>query len=227
VALSDLPRHGRLIASEHIAAFSPWKFPGMNGEPDASAGASVLDAQALRDAQLLAHREGFAEGHAAGLAEAQAHWNDTLAAECEATSGRLAGLLAAAEAGLAAAQQDIARGTLEIACALARQVVRHELSVGTQSLEATVHEALAALLADARNARIRLAPVDHALLAPVLAAQLSGQAVSVVADAQLSPGDCLVDAAGVTIDGTVATRWSHAVASLGLVVPWEDVSDAA
>lgn len=227
MALSDLPRHGRLIASENIAVLTHWKFSGMNGGSDVNAASSVLDAQALRDAQLLAHQEGFAAGRAAGLAEAQAHWNDSLAAQVEETSRQLAALLAAADSGLAAAQQDIARGTLEIACALARQVVRRELSVGTDALQATVHEALATLMADAKSARIRLAPSDHAMLSASLATQLAGQAVSVVADATLAPGDCLVDSAGVTIDGTVATRWSHAVASLGLAQPWEGAGDAA
>jgi flagellar assembly protein FliH len=227
VALSDLPRHGRLIASEHIAAITHWKFAGMNGEHDTNAGASVLDAQALRDAQLLAHQEGFAAGRADGLAEAQARWNDTLAAQMQETSHRLAALLSAAQTGLAASQQEIARGTLEIACALARQVVRHELSVNSDSLQGMVHEALAVLLTDTKSARVRLSLSDHAMLASSLATQLAGQAITVVADPELAPGDCLVDSAGVTIDATVATRWSHAVASLGLAVPWEDASHAA
>ena len=54
---------------------------------------------------------------------------------------------ATAEAGLAEAQQDIARGTLEIACALARQVLRHEMATQPRALEPVVREALGLLMA--------------------------------------------------------------------------------
>jgi len=145
-------------------------------------------------------------------------------------AARFARVLAAAEAGLANAQQDIARGTLEIACAIARQVLRQEIKTDPKTLEPVVREALGMLLADGKSASVRLSPVDFELLQAPLAAELAGQPVQVLADASVAPGDCLVESAGAVVDGGVATRWSRAVASLGLEMPWqedEEATDAA
>lgn len=226
---SSFVRQGRLIANENIAACSRWKFASMGGDASAEgdAEASVLDAEAMRAAQAHSHEQGFAAGRAAGLAEAQALFEQHLAAQAQETAQRLANLVVNAEIGLAASQQDIARGTLEIACALARQVLRHELAVGTDALQSVLREALAMLMVDSKSARVRLSPIDFETLGEALSTELASQSVTVVVDRQLTAGDCLVESQGVTIDGTVATRWSRAVAGLGLAMPWEETVDAA
>ena len=219
-----------LIASEDIAQVSRWRFgavgaignsgvPGLAyGEPEAG----IADPQALR----AAHAEGFAEGLAAGraeaLAEAEAEFARYRANEAQEVAGRMDALLRSVEHGLDQAQQEIARGTLEIACALARQVVRRELAIDPKALEPVVHEALSLLLVDARSAAVRLAPVDFDLLDEPLRSRFAGQPVSVLADAAVRPGDCLVESAGAVVDGGLASRWSRAVASLGLALPWNE-----
>ena len=210
---------GTFIPSEDIAGFSRWQFAtvGPTGEPQGG----IADPAALQEAQ----DQGFAEGHAAGraeaLAQARAEMDAYIATQGHDTAQRLAALLAAAEAGLAEAQQDIARGTLEIACALARQVLRHEMATQPRALEPVVREALGLLMADGRNAAVRLSPIDFEALDAHLRAEFAGQAVSVVADPALAPGDCRVECAGAVIDGGMATRWARAVASLGLDMPWQ------
>ncbi|MDM0014769.1 flagellar assembly protein FliH [Variovorax sp. J22P168] len=210
-----------LIASEDISHVARWQFGSVGpdtGEPEAG----ISDPQALREAHAAGHAEGFAAGRAQALAEAQAEFAAFRAHEGLEIAGRLDALLRAAEAGLAEAQQEIARGTLEIACALARQVLRRELAIDPKALEPVVHEALSLLLADGRSATVRLAPADFDVLDEALRARFAGQSVSVVADAAVNPGDCLVESAGAVVDGSVATRWTRAVAGLGLALPWNE-----
>jgi flagellar assembly protein FliH len=210
-----------LIPSEDIAGYSRWRFDGVGAVAAEDVAPPPIDPRALADA----HAQGLAEGRAAGraeaLAEARAQHEAYVAAQGSECAARLAALVAAAESGLHDAQQDIARGTLEIACALARQVLRHELVTQPRALEPVVHEALAMLMADGRSACVRLSPADFDLLDEPLRAAFATQAVSVLADAAVAPGDCRVESAGAVIDGGLSTRWARAVASLGLDMPWQ------
>lgn len=221
MAASSRPMRGAFIPSEDIAGYSAWQFG--NVDPNAvigESGGGTTDPEALAEA----HARGVAEGHAAGreeaFREAQAQMEAYFATHGQDTARRLAALLAAAETGLADAQQDIARGTLEIACALARQVLRREMALDPLALVPVVHEAIGMLRADGRSASVRLAPADFEALDTHLRAEFAGRAVAVVADAGIDPGDCRVESAGAVVDGGVATRWSRAVASLGLAMPW-------
>lgn len=227
MAASSKPMRGSFIPSEDIAGYSAWQFGNVDPnaiQNDLSGG--TTDPEVLREA----HARGVAEGHAAGreeaFAEAQAQMASYFATHGQDTAQRLAGLLAKAEAGLADAQQDIARGTLEIACALARQVLRREMALDKAALVPVVREAIGMLQADGKSACVRLAPPDFEALEAHLRAEFAGQPVTVVTDAGIAPGDCRIESAGAVVDGGVATRWSRAVASLGLSMPWHMAESA-
>jgi flagellar assembly protein FliH len=212
------------IPSEQLGGVALWRFGAVG--PVGIPQGGIEDPEAIG----RAHAAGQAEGHAAGRAEAEAEaaqrMADYLAGEGEQMAQRFAGLLQAATAQLADSEQQIARGTLEIACALARQVLRQELASRPEVLLPVVQEAVAMLLADARSASVRLAPPDFERLAPALESEFSGRSVSLRADAEIAPGDCLVESAGAVVDGGVATRWARAVAALGLRLPWDDAEPA-
>ena len=92
--------------------------------------------------------------------------------------------------------------------------------------EPVVREALGLLLADGKSASVRLSPVDFDMLARAAARRVRRPVASPwLADAAVAPGDCLVESAGAVVDGGVATRWSRAVASLGLALPWHEERD--
>ena len=216
----------RLIASEDISHVARWQF-GAVGNGLAVPEGGISDPKALRDAHADGHAEGFAAGRAQALAEAEAQHAIWRANEGHEAARRFASLFEAAQAGLAEAQQSIARGTLEIACALARQVLRHELATDPKALEPVVHEALSLLLADGRSATVRLAPADFDRIEDSLREQFAGQPMTVLADTAVRPGDCLVESAGAVVDGSVSARWSRAVASLGLSMPWCEENNGA
>lgn len=214
---------GAFIRGEDVARFARWQFAAVGAEGNVLGG--VVDPEAIEEARQQGRDEGYAAGRAAAQAEAREQMEAYQANEGLEAAQRVAALLASAEAQLAEVQQELARGTLEIACALARQVLRQEIATRPTVLEPVVREALAMLAVDGKASAVRLSPTDFEMMGVALRAEFEGQPVSVVADAGIAPGDCLVESAGTVIDGGVATRWSRAVAALGLAMPWHD--DAA
>jgi flagellar assembly protein FliH len=213
-----MTRTARFIAAEDLGAASPWTFARMGAPVEQ---APLIRPEAVRDARSL----GYSEGHAAGLAEGAARVRAEMQAMLEQAlaeqAARFGTLFDAVQSGLAQAQQDIARGSLEIACAVARQVLRRELATGTDGLRQVVDEAVQALLEDGRPGTLSLSPDDHARIGTTLAAELAERQVSVVADPALRDGDCMLATAANRIDAGVAQRWTRAVGSLGLDIPWE------
>ena len=118
-------------------------------------------------------------------------------------------------------QQVIAKGVLELACELARQVLRHELSSNPNALHPVIREALSVLATDCKAALVRLNPLDLDVLKDVLRQDFSGLSLTLLADANVARGGCLVEAAGTVVDGTMEKRWSRSVAKLGLESSWE------
>lgn len=212
---------GALIPGEQIAGFQRWCFASVNGEPaDSADPVEAIDRQALDAARQIGFEEGVESGRAQAFAEAARQMDDYVAAQGRAAAERFAALFDAAQARLAEGEQLIARGTLEIACALARRVLRHEIATNPNTLEPVVREALAMLLGDGKSARVRLSQADFDMLDEPLSAEFSSRSVTVFADAAIQPGDCLIESAGAVVDGGVASRWTRAVASLGLSLPW-------
>lgn len=213
-----MSRTARLIPAEALGAASPWTFTRMGASAES---APVIRPEAVRDARAM----GYAEGHAAGVTEATAQVQSEMQEAFERLmaeqAARFAALFDAAQTGLAQAQQDIARGSLEIACAIARQVLRRELAHSSDGLIEVAQEAVQALLEDGRSASLHVSPDDHARLGEALQLALVDSQVSVVADAAVANGGCVLESAAARIDASVVNRWERAVASLGLDAPWE------
>jgi flagellar assembly protein FliH len=68
-------------------------------------------------------------------------------------------------------------------------------------------------------------PVDIDVLADEMAREFPNLKLTLVPDAAITAGGCLVEAAGCVVDGTVQRRWHKAVASLGLESSWESELD--
>ena len=115
----------------------------------------------------------------------------------------------------------MSEGVLELACELARQVLRHELRTNPNTLLPVIREALGMLAVDNRAALVRMNPLDADVFEPVLREEFPSIAITLLADANVTRGGCLVEANGTVVDGTVQKRWMRAVASLGLESAWE------
>ncbi len=227
--------HSRFIPGEEVGAVTGWDF----GAVDQSSVrfAAKLKAQALAEEQAKGdvlrqagfsegYAEGFAQGHAQATLEGQRQLTEHIATQGQELSQSFGHIFETAQAQLAEHEQDMAKGVLELACELARQVLRHELSSNPNALQPVIREALGVLAIDSKAVVVRMNPLDLDVLEEVLRQEFPHLALTLLADTAITRGGCLVESAGTVVDGTVEKRWKRAVASLGLETAWE-VSDAA
>jgi flagellar assembly protein FliH len=224
----------RFIPGEELGAVTDWDF----GDVDKSSSrfAAKLAAQALAEEQAKealvrqssfseGHAQGYAQGHAQATLEGQRQLNDYIANEGKVAAESIAQLFATAQAQLAESEQAMAQGVLELACDIARQVLRHEMATNPNALQPVVREALGVLAIDSKAALVRMHPLDVEVLSEVLRQEFSNLSLTLLPDSSISRGGCLVEAAGTVVDGTVEQRWRKTVATLGLDARWEDADD--
>lgn len=171
------------------------------------------------------YAQGFAQAQAQAVLETQQRMAEFTQNQGEEAAHRLAALFASTSLQLHQSEQAIAQGVLELACEVARQVLRQELSVNPNVLQPAVREALGLLLVDSKSAVVRMNPLDLEVLEEPLRAEFSNLSLTLLADARVDRGGCLVESAGAVVDATVEKRWARAVATLGLSVPWQETDD--
>ena len=223
------PYH-RFIPSEEVLEVAAWEFAPVDPNEAARVAQQAVAEQAPEtappDEQLEALRheayaEGFEQGRLAGAQETRQMLEAPLRQKAQEQAQRLTQLLANAQADLEQLEDTIAAQMLELACDLARQVVRRELSTPLEPLKAAVQEALALLVEDGKPATLRLHPDDLKLLQEDLREPLNAMKVQLQADGQITRGGCIVESHQGAVDATVEKRWARAVANLGLQVPWQ------
>lgn len=223
--------YSRFIPGEEIDAVAEWRFGAVETaarllQEQEEARLQEEQSQALlQEGYAKGFADGQAEGRAQAMGEAQQQVRAFLDNQGQDTARRLAALVESAHAQLDAAQQVAARGMLELACELARQVLRHEISVNPNVLLPVIREALTPLIADSKSTVIKLHPLDMDMLQDVLRADYPNLPLTLLADDAISRGGCVVQSAGTQIDGTLEKRWARAVGQLGLALPWEETVD--
>lgn len=219
--------YSRFIPGEEIGAVEQWSF----GAVDTASILLAAQLKAREDASDQAknneikqqgYAEGFAQGHAQATLEAQRQMADFVANQARQAAQNFTQLFVSAQAQLADAEQVMAEGVLELACELARQLLRHELSVNPNALQPVIREALGLLVAENKSAMIRLHPLDFEVLEETMRAEFPSLSLTFLADATIARGGCLVESAGTVVDGTVEKRWRRAIATLGLHSPWQE-----
>jgi flagellar assembly protein FliH len=136
-------------------------------------------------------------------------------------ANKLASLFESAQRELQASEQAMAQGVLALSCELARQMLRHELTVNTAVVMPVLTEAIGLLGTEFKTAVVKMNPLDIAALGEQIQADFAGLNVSLRADPDVLQGGCLLESAGTVVDGTVQKRWQRAVATLGLSSNWE------
>lgn len=233
-----MKNYARFIPGEEIDEVAQWRFGAVDTAsliaaakvPSPEEAAAAQKEAALRQASLdegfsLGHAEGFEKGYAQAKQEGDKLMSDYIAGQGKALANVFTRLFESAQARLAEADQVIAQGVLELACELAKQVVRQELSVNPLALQPVIQEALHLLVADGKGAVVRLNPIDLAVMQEGFHANTSATMPTWVADAAVARGGCLVESAGTVVDGQLEKRWQRAVANLGVDVPWQEPAD--
>ena len=193
---------------------------------------------AVQAAREQARAEGYAEGLAAGQSEglaqgrqdADAEWSQKFSSyqtgQGQDIAQQLSQVLQSAQTAVQGMQARMAPDLLQLACDIARQVVRQELRTNPQALMPVVSEALDMLSAESKPATVRLNPQDWMQLESHLKAVHPQPKIEWLSDASVQPGNCLVESAGAQVDGSLERRWQRAVAALGLVSTWYDGAPA-
>ena len=167
------------------------------------------------DPQLDAVRErareaGYADGYAAGLAQGLADGRQRAGDELAGDAARMAALLDSLAAPLAALEQELLDSMLQLACALARQVVRRELTAVPGRIGELVREGVAALPPAARQISVHLHPLDLDLVRSMSPRARSDARWELVGDASLSRGGCRISTESSEVDLTLETRLGEA-----------------
>ena len=220
----------RFIPGEEVGAVAQWDFSAVDTASILLAAQADSRQEAAEQARDDAMRqEGYAQGFAQAQAQAVLETQQRIAEftrnQGDEAAQRLAAVFAATSMQLQQSEQAIAQGVLELACEVARQVLRQELSVNPNVLQPAVREALGMLLADSKSAVVRMNPLDLEVLEEPLRAEFSNLSLTLLADARVDRGGCLVESAGTVVDASVEKRWARAVATLGLSVPWQEADD--
>lgn len=222
--------YNRFIPGEELGAVVDWNF-GAVDQASVRFAAKLKAQEAAEDQakesvlRQSGYAEGFAQGHAQATMEGNRRIDDYISSQGQETARGFGQLFESAQAQIAEAEQVMAKGVLELACELARQVLRHELSTNPNALQPVIREALGVLAVDSKAALVRMNPQDLGVLDDVLRQEFEGLALTLLGDASITRGGCLVESAGTVVDGTLEKRWARAVASLGLESAWVESED--
>lgn len=195
-------------------------------EPEPPAAPAFDEAQ-LQQLLNQARAEGHAQGLTEGKAQTQQQWqqrmDDYVAGAGREQAQRVSRVVKDLEDSFKQMQAAAAQELLNLACDIARQVVRQELRSQPQALLPVVREALDMLVDESRPATVRLNPADlNALDAALKAEHGEHSRIQWVGDAAIAAGNVKVECGGAEIDGSLDKRWRRAVAALGLVSTWYD-----
>lgn len=157
----------------------------------------------LRDLESIeqqAREEGYAAGHAQGMAEAQQILQERMQ--------RLDALLESAARPLRSMDELVELELTRLAMTVARQVLAHELRTAPDLVVEAVRQAALALPSASGNLRVRLHPDDLALLRSLEMVESHWQ---LLPDNSLQRGDCLLESERSRLDARVETRLAAVV----------------
>ena len=224
----------KFISGEELGTVKDWEFTAVDQaslrfaaklKAQADAEERAKDDTVRQAAYSEGYSQGFAQGHAQATLEGQKQIADFIENQGAQAAHNLSQLFESAQTQLMESQQVMAKGVLELACELARQVLRHELATNPNALQPVIREALGTLTVDSKAAAVRMNPLDIEVFADLLRQEFSNLSLNLVADGSITRGGCLVESAGTVVDGTLERRWQKAVASLGLESAWQEVDD--
>lgn len=203
-----------ILAREWLDAVQTWSPPDVRkSAPQTSSVArhpSIQSARELERLQKLAWDEARAAGRKAGLEQGLAEGREEVRRQLKALKSlldRLADPLQAVEAEL---DQELT----ELALAIAREVIGREVATAPDFILQLVPQAVKALPANGRSARVRLNPADAALLREHLP-DGDGEAMwSIIEDASISRGGCRIDTLSSSVDATLESRLAAVVERL-------------
>ena len=198
-----------LIPKEQLSAYERWEMnsfdtPGQRGPVSLTTVAQVEKI----------HQQARDDGYQAGLNEGR----QRAGVEVE----RFAALAAIFASETAELDQQLAQQVLDVALAVARQMLRTALDVKPDLILPLVQEAIRSLPVLGQDRRVCLHPQDAALARDLAGESLKVSGWTIVEDTAMARGGCVVSSSHGEIDATLDARWRRIVGALGRDGGWLD-----
>jgi len=224
----------KVIPKEQLTAYQRWELGGLEQadgrkpeaaaatpDPEESVTVTLPTAEELERLQQQAWQEGFREGReegrraglAAGLQEGRGHVE------------RLKRLIEEADTATLHQDDQVAREVLELALAVARQMLHTTLKVNRRAILGVVREAIAMLPSLVGHTRIVVHPAFAAILREWLGHEHPHLSWKVVEDDEMEPGGFRVESAHSELDASMQVRWREVVSNLVSDSEWLDSSE--
>lgn len=204
---------GTVIPKEQQSAYQRWELGSFDVPERAPSPASEERAKQVK---LHARTEGYAEGHVEGL---EAGRREALV-EMAQRIARMDALLAALATDLARVDRELAKDVVQLALAVARNLVGASLTVRPELVQDCVEEALRHVAHANGAVFLSVHPDDAALVKGFLEASSRAASWSIREDDSIARGGCRVETAGGEIDATLEERWRRTTAALGQPLDW-------
>jgi flagellar assembly protein FliH len=161
-----------------------------------------------------AYAEGFAQGRNDGFQEGAAEAARQVVEAAEPVLGALVAAAQDLQARDAVTLAELDDTVVGFAMDVARTVVGHELAAETDPGRAAIARAIG-LAPDRGDVLVRLHPDDAAMLGEI-ETLAPGRAITVVTDASVQPGGCLLDVGACRVDAQIAPALARVQKVLGL-----------
>jgi flagellar assembly protein FliH len=205
-----------VIRKDDLAGFQPWEMASFDATPrtvEMPSDKIVLPTiEQISAIEEQARQEGYAAGHAEGLAAGRE--------QAEQEAARLRALADGFTGELRQADETISQQILDLSLDLARAVLKSALAVRPELVIPVVREAVRYLPAMHQPALLFLNPADAALVRERIGDALTKTGWQLTEEAALEPGGCRIETANNQIDASLPTRWQRMAAALGKQSDW-------
>lgn len=189
-----------------------WDLPAVSGRSVQArrSGPTVSELEAI---EQKTHQEAYAAGRAEGLAAARAQSEPQLE-QLRTQVARLDAIFEQLARPIENLDAQVEQQLVQLALAIAKQLVRRELKADPAQVIAVVRETVALLPAAARDVRVHLHPEDAAVVREKLATPGAERAWNIVEDPVMTRGGCRVTTDTAQIDARLETRIGAVISTI-------------
>ena len=196
----------KIIPKEELSDIENWSLPEVSQAGRREPATRPLTARQLEELQQAAREEGFQQGRREGLEAGKK--------DIKARVHELESLMQTLTKPLEQLDREVEQELVQLALAVARQLIRRELKTDPGQVLAVVREAMAVLPSAARNVRLHLHPEDALLVREILSLGDHERGWTIVEDPILTRGGCKVSSDTSQIDASIERRLHSVIASV-------------
>lgn len=191
----------KIVSAEGVLEYKRWQVPDVSpeGSRDSGQGSNkYLTAVQLEKIQKQAYQEAYARGLREGIASGQAQVREQ--------AKHFIGLANSLEKPLKDAGETIEDELLSLCLAIAKQIIRREISLDAGHIVAVIREAVSALPVSSQKMRVHLHPEDAGVVRSVLSDSHEEISWKIVEDPALTRGGCRIVTEHSQVDATLDRR---------------------